>query len=412
MQKIKNLKEKEIMVNKIFSIESLITLFFITLLFFGKSFTKYNIIGPIYLHDFCLIIITILSLNRGKLRIRFVSLLILLCIAFLYLVISLTFFNLKGEFLLIAFRQFSLFTYMLFAYLIFNSIILNKNDAHKPIFLIKLIAYLSVYLQVAYLLIGYLFVESFSIFQPSDYNYFSPLTVLGIIVYSALTLAYERNLVWRFGKYIFAILLSTTLGHSSAFLAVLMVVVAYFFIHITFKQKIIAVGIASGLILLLFFLPQFRDANAGWRLLYWKHILTESVQTKYLLFGSGFGKPFMTQDYALYINQKLGSAIMIEEQYPLASYLSPPHNSILTIVFHIGLIPALLFFVPLKTFFKQIFIKKFPADNNIIFLVLALLGCIIWVCFNVVLELPHSSTYFWLIYFATVFYLKCYQGKN
>ena len=398
--------------SKIFSAEGFIVLFFITLLFFGKSFTKYSIIGPLYLHDFSLIVITFLSLNRGKIQVRFRSILALLFIALIYLIISLFFFDLKGQYLLIAFRHFNLFLYLGCAYLIFNSLVLNINDAFKPLLAVKLIAYLSIYLQVVYLLIGYLFIEGFSIFNPQDYNYFSPLTVLGIITYSALVLAYESNLIWRFAKFSFALVLSTTLGHASAFLAVVIILVVYIFLQITPRQRFIATAIAGGFILLFLFLPQFRDANASWRLLYWKHILNESISTKHLFFGSGFGKPFMSHDYAVYINEVLGSPIMLEEQYPLATYLSPPHNSILTVVFHIGLIPAFLFFIPLKGFFKQIFIKKFSEDRNVIFLVLALSGCIVWICFNVILELPHSSTYFWLLYFTTAFYLKSVRGLN
>jgi phosphate/sulfate permease len=90
----------------------------------------------------------------------------------------------------------------------------------------------------------------------------------------------------------------------------------------------------------------------------------------------------------------------------MTRYLNPPHNSVLTIVFHVGLIPALLFFTPLKKTFTQLFLKKSPADANILFLVLALLGSLVWILFNVILELPHSSTYFWLVYLTTIFYLK------
>jgi hypothetical protein len=395
--------------SKPFFVEALVAFFFIILLLFGKSFTKHNLIGPVYLHDFSLMIITILSLNRGRIRLRFNSILLMLSIALVYLVISLIFFNLKGEYLLIAFRQFNLFVYLACAYIIFNCLILERNDIFKPLFLIKFLAYLSVYLQLFYLFIGYLFIEGFSIFQPLDYNYFSPLTVLGIIAYGALVLSYESSLFWRFSKYLFAVILSTTLGHSSAFLALVLILVAYLFIRITPKQRLIAVGIAAIFLLLFLFLPQFRDVNASWRLLYWKHILIRAVSSKFLLLGHGFGKPFMTHDYAVYMHQVLGSPIMLDELYPFATFLSPPHNSILTIVFHIGLIPALLLFLPLKGVFKQLTLKRISDDNNKNFLLLCMVGCFVWICFNVILELPHSSTFFWLVYFTTVFYFKKFQ---
>ena len=45
------------------------------------------------------------------------------------------------------------------------------------------------------------------------------------------------------------------------------------------------------------------------------------------------------------------------------------------------------------------------------FIVLALIGVIVWTNFHVVLELPHSSAFFWLIYFSTV-YLFNFEKKS
>jgi hypothetical protein len=38
--------------------------------------------------------------------------------------------------------------------------------------------------------------------------------------------------------------------------------------------------------------------------------------------------------------------------------------------------------------------------------VYALAGCFVWIMFNVILELPHSATFFWLVYLTTAFALK------
>jgi hypothetical protein len=393
-------------IKNLFRLETLIVLYFLALLFFGKAFTKFSVIGPLYLHDAVLLLITVLAINRGKLVSRFNSIWILLAIAGLYLVISLLFFHLRGPVLLMAFRQFNLFLYMGCSLIIFNSVIRSKADLPKLLWLIRLISILSIWLQVGLLVYGFLFVPGFSLTGETDYNYYSPLAVFGIITFGTIALAYEKVEYRRWLKLLLALFLSTTTGHSSAFLAVVVIVLVHFFMLIRPLQRFIALGICLGVILLLDLLPQFRDVNASWRLLYWHHILNNIVFQHYLILGSGFGKPFMTSSFALYLNEVLHSPIMINDLYPMATYLNPPHNSILTIMFHVGLLPALLLFVPLKKFFGQILLRSHSADPGINFLVYALAGCFVWIMFNVILELPHSATFFWLVYLTTAFALK------
>jgi hypothetical protein len=393
-------------IRNLFRLETLIVLYFLALLFFGKAFTKFSVIGPLYLHDAVLLLITVLAINRGRLVARFNSIWILLAIALLYLVISLLFFHLRGPLLLMAFRQFNLFLYMGCSLIIFNSVIRSKADLPKLLWLIRLLSILSIWLQVGLLVYGFLFVPGFSLNGETDYNYYSPLAVFGIITFGAIALAYEKVEYRRWLKLLLALFLSTTTGHSSAFLAVVVIVLVHFFMLIRPLQRFIALGICLGVILLLDLLPQFRDVNASWRLMYWHHILDNIIFQHYLILGNGFGKPFMTSSFALYLNEVLHSPIMINDLYPMATYLNPPHNSILTIMFHVGFLPALLLFVPLKKFFGQILLQSHSPDRGINFLVYALAGCFVWIMFNVILELPHSATFFWLVYLTTAFALK------
>ncbi|HXB06695.1 MAG TPA: hypothetical protein VNW04_06260 [Puia sp.] len=393
-------------IKNIFRLETLIVLYFLALLFFGKAFTKFSVIGPLYLHDAVLLLITLLAINRGKLMWRFKSIWILLFIALVYMVVSCLFFHLPGPILLMAFRQFNLFLYMGCAFIIFNCVIRSREDLPKLTALIRMISVLSVWLQVGLLVVGFLFVRGFSPFGESDYNYFSPLAVFGIITYGAMALAYEKSEYLKWMKLGLALVLSTTTGHSSAFLAVVVIVLIYFFVLIKPLQRFVALGICLGVVILLDFLPEFRDVNASWRLLYWHHIMNNIVFQHYLILGNGFGKPFMTYDYALYLNDALHSPIMIDELYPMARYLSPPHNSFLTIMFHIGLLPALLLLVPLKKYFGRLLLRPQSADPSLNFLVYALAGSCVWVMFNVILELPHSATFFWLVYLTTAYALK------
>jgi hypothetical protein len=393
-------------IKNLFRLETLIVLYFLALLFFGKAFTKFSVIGPLYLHDAVLLLITMLALNRGRLVARFNSIWLLLAIAVLYLLVSVLFFHLPGPILLIAFRQFNLFLYLGCTFVVFNCLVRNKADLSKPLALIRLVSILSVWLQLLLIAYGYFFVPGFALFGEGDYNYFSPLTVFGIITYSAMIPAYEKNVYLRWIKLLFALLLSTTIGHSSAFLAVFIVILVSFLTRIKPLHRFIAVGICLAAVLALELLPSFHDANASWRLLYWRHVLNNIVFQHYLILGNGFGRPYMTHEYALYLNDALHSPIMIDELYPMARYLAPPHNSLLTIMFHVGLLPALLLFIPLGKFFGRILLRPRSADPSVNFLVYALAGCFAWVMFNVILELPHSATFFWLVYMTTAYALK------
>ena len=46
---------------------------------------------------------------------------------------------------------------------------------------------------------------------------------------------------------------------------------------------------------------------------------------------------------------------------------------------------------------------KLKSTKEKDFLALLLLGMIMWSSFHVVLELPHSSALFWLVYFSTIY---------
>lgn len=400
------MKKVKISADTLFRLEGLIVLYFLTLLFFGKIFTKFKVVGSLYLHDAVLLFMVILAINRGKMRNRFKSTLLLLLIAVTYLVWSLLRFHLPENLVIIAFRQFNLFVYMGCAWVLFNTCVRSDNDLYKPLYLIRLISLLSVWLQTSLIVFGFLFIRGFSLFGEGDYNYFSPLAVFGIITYAALALAYEKNTWIKSFKFILALFLSTTLGHSSAFLAVFVILLIYFFVRIRPLQRFIALGLCLTAILTLQFLPEFRDANASWRLLYWKHVTGNLIFHRYLILGNGFGRPYMTYDYAVYINKVIHSPIMLDEQYPMARYLAPPHNSLLTIMFHVGILPALLLLVPLRGLFAQLLLKPVSSDTSKNFIMYAFAGCLVWILFNVILELPHSATFFWMVFFTTASLLR------
>ena len=94
-------------------------------------------------------------------------------------------------------------------------------------------------------------------------------------------------------------------------------------------------------------------------------------------------------------------------------YLSPSHNSFLTIAFHIGFLPSLLLLVPLKKAFSYFVNRdKHQPDSAKDFLILSFIGVAVWASFNVVLELPHSSAFFWLIYFTLIYHFESNSGSK
>jgi hypothetical protein len=399
--------------SKIFRLEALVVIYFTLLLLFGTKFTKFNVVGPLYLHDLLLGLLTLLAMNnKKKIVIRFLPVVCLIVLGFIYLIFSLLVYRPHGEFLLMTFRQFNLIVYLLCSYIIFNSLIKEPSQVNKPIALIKYIALASVALQVVFILYGFMFIPRFGLFSEGEYNYFSPLVIFGVIAYGGYVLAFENRPWKRYVKFTLCILLSTTLGHSSAFFALFIILLIHLFVKITPLQRLIAIGLGVVAILSLFLLPQFTDFNAGWRLLFWKHVLQRLVVEKYMTFGFGFGQAYMTNEYATYLNYIIHSPVMMDSYTPWARYVTPPHNSLLSIAFHLGLLPSLLIFFPLKRYFSRIFFKATSQDQNTNFLIYVLTGSFVWICFNVILELPHAATYFWLVYFTTALYLNKYKIAN
>jgi hypothetical protein len=199
--------------------------------------------------------------------------------------------------------------------------------------------------------------------------------------------------------------LSILTKQAAFFLSIVVVGISYLFFRIKVAHRITFLAIGFIGIGLLFLAPDFTDANVKWRLLYWRHILTNAAD-HYLVFGNGFGIPYMAADYSYYIQNKIQSSIMTPEYDPLARHINPPHNSFLTIVFHLGLLPFLLLLWPIRRIISLLFINSFTNNKAQYLLTLTLIGSIVWCSFNVILELPHSAIYFWLIYFTTALFLR------
>lgn len=375
------------------------------LLFFGLFFTKTQVFGPLYLHDLVLILFTIYSLAFKPLKsVKHESLFIFIGISIIYLFGSIFFLGLSVELKVIALRQFMMYFYFIIAYIFYNQYIKNRDLTPLINFLIKF-GYISIFLQILYFI--YLIVfnnKDFSLFD--GYNYYTHAVMFGLLNFGAYILVFKEGITkWAF--FLITLLLSTLLGHASLFLAVFSLTLFYFLIKASLKVKLSSIFLSILCVWLLTLLPQFQDANASWRLMFWSEINRIVFLENYGVLGKGFGAPYASLSFAHELFETLGAHGFLDKSRHLERWVSPPHNSFLTICFHTGFISLLLLLYPIKNTVKYFFIQSGKIINkNKAFLVLLLFSYFVWVSFNVVLELPHSALVFWLVFFVSIEYFN------
>jgi len=373
------------------------------LLIFGKEFSKFHLLGPLYLYDFLFIVLglfAVIGFYKKKKPVLLTPIFFLIGLSLVYIAYSLI--SKAGPINYIV-RQYALFVYLGGAYVIFFSYVDDQKNKINVQFII-LMGIVAFALQFGYHLFNLIFTDGYSNGLFSDFNYYSLLGIMALFVFEAFVLVYLQKW-WKWVIIAFMLFLSLTLGHhSSVILATLMVLGSYFFIRSKrLIQITLAVGAVGGILLLYFFVPAyFQDHNSLWRLIYWKYAFKDVVVNYYGILGHGFG--------VKYVNQEVMDALrtMIDSPWfevrPEEQYITPMHNSFLTIGFHVGLVFVLLIFVPLKNAFGYFFNRaNHLQTRSKDFLILGLIGVIVWTNFHVVLELPHSSAFFWLIYFTTIY---------
>lgn len=379
------------------------------LLVFGETFSKFNLWGPLHLYDAVLIILSGISFFLFvKNPLKFWVWPIVIILGFSVLYVSYSFFITHNPTNYVV-RQYALFIYLGLGWLIFSTFANEEFQKYNIRFLV-LIGFSSVIIQLIYTGYSSLFTEDFSLF--GNFNYYSKMTVVGIIVFGAYVMVFVKNWLLKLLLAVLYIVLSTTLGHSSAFLAAFSVVVIYVILQLPLKIKIVGAILLSISVLFFFlFLPQFSDNNAEWRLVYWKYSLKDIITNYYSVLGHGFGVPYPTQETLDALRNNINSPWF--EVRPEEQYLSPMHNSFITMAFHIGLLPSLLIFIPLfKPFKKTILTKSTKRNPASDFLILSWIGLTVWASFNVVFELPHTSAFIWLVYFSLLYQFRHSPGSN
>lgn len=386
---------KQININEL--VFSYIKFLIFSLLIFGTYFSKFNLVGPIYLYDFVLITPLIFIIWNIKINTsNDYGIVLVIIISILYLFYSLLNLSVGIDILL---RQFMLFGYLLAAYVYVNFLRRIENFSSRIIQFLKYFGNASAIIQCIYLLYIILFVTR-NIFEEGAYYYYSSITVFGLLIFAVNKLIYS-NFFLPYS--IFSFFLLSTTGHSSAFLAFFIVFVLYFLGKMNKLNKItifIVFFVIAALIVLK--TSFFTDANAQWRLVYWGLTLKGIFIDRFGIFGMGFGVPYSDEEVA-YILQVV-NGFTAQQSDDLEKYLSPMHNSFITIAFHIGFLVSLFVIFPLIKIIIRLISGRCKANLNFLFLSLTLIAFSVWSATNVILELPHSSLLYWLL-FLTFIYL-------
>ena len=400
-----NLQGSPTMLGRIHPIQMCLFILIELLLVFGKEFSKFHVAGPLYLYDLLLALTAspaIILLFRKKEKFIIWPLLALIALSLIYLAYS---FLAKIGPLNYMIRHYALFGYLILVYLIFNSFA-NEETNEMNIQFIILLGILAFVGQLLFHIYNAVATSGYIEILFVDFNYLSLMVFPGLFIFQAYLLVLVRNrLKWLLLAIVW--LFSFTMGHhSSTILCTLIVFSAYLILKSGVKTRRYLIPAFGVLIASSFFLiPQFLDTNSMWRYIYWKYTLKDIIENYFLIFGHGFGAKFSNPEVLEALKEQLNSPWM--EVRPEEQYLSPMHNSFITMGFHIGFIPSMLVFVPLIRPFKYFFVRS--SDHNSPqkdFLSVSLLSLLFWCSFHVMLELPHSSALFWLMYFTTIYHFK------
>lgn len=375
----------------------------IFLIFFGEAYSKFTLLGQaIYLHETILLLVGIGSVFLiTKENKRIISIEIMFGAAVLYLCISVfkNNGNLDKQMYYIV-RQFMIFGYGILLYLIVSNFYKFKEIEKGIAKFLGYFGILCVVIQIMYIFYHIIAYQNLPFFER---NYYSPMIIMGLIVASGYILTKEKNPYLKHLFFLGIFIISLSVGHDSIFLSIGLVYFTYFFLRAGKRLKIIAfVLLVGSIISLIAFVPSFADVNAQWRMLYWKEILWR-LTDNYFIFGDGFGVPYVSTETAERLNTLMTSNghdfhILSDDKYVIA-----PHNSFLTMILHLGILPILLLSYPLLRLIKNKWALQY---KEILFLFLSLVGITVFSSFNVILELPHSSEVFWIVYFVLIFKLE------
>lgn len=372
---------------------------------FGKSYTTLLLIKPFfYAHDLVLLTIGILSIPYFRFKQRIKSVELFFGISCVYLIYSCLKLSLEDSYYIL--RQFMLFGYGILIYFILNRLT-SLDNTYKNF--VKYLIYFGVFCFIVQVLnITYAIVLKSNVPILHKY-YYSPIIMLGLVLMGSYVLINIKNTYLKHILFLLVFFTSLTTGHDSLYLSLGLVYFSYLFLKVNRSQRVIlTLCLLTAGVCVFAFVPTFTDVNMEWRFLFWKDSLAKVIDN-YVILGDGFGIQYASDETVSQLNDLFSWPINGPQIVGDGKYLCAPHNSFISMLLHIGILSIILLIYPLKTLFSN---KRLQMDNEILFLFLSLLGIVIFCSFNVILELPHSSSLFWIVYFVLVFKLNDNKNQN
>ena len=175
-------------------------------------------------------------------------------------------------------------------------------------------------------------------------------------------------------------------GHASYILSILVFLLVAWSLTNRKVLPYLLCGVAIlGAILLrvILSIEELSDVNALWRYLYWRDLVLSTTRDLQFLYGAGYGVPYIQPEFSYFKN--LLAQVDSGQGVIYQMYTVPPHNSLLTIYYHLGIVPLVLF----SAFLVRLFFSCYHYRLNIEFAALAAL-LVLMLTHNAI-ELPYIS---------------------
>jgi len=313
-------------------------------------------------------------------------------------------------------RDFATFYYSLF---IFVPIVLFRREDNLDV-LFRTIALATLF---AYLLIVLRTLQSAGFETSTGISRYGNYETIGIVILTSLLMIKPMRkwtIAYWFGYIISWVLVVFVINHRSAFISLFCANLTMFFLcnKDVFKKmpKVLLIGTAIVVPLLSIamvididlvhgslsrlattFSPR-SEPNAAWRLLVWQIALDDMAALDFLI-GKGWG-------YSLPIFE------FSDITYGVGEYATGFHNSILFIFYHIGSLGLMAFLSIMGgAYFRARRVARIVSlekRRKLFALVASNIGIFIFAFFNVVLEGPYMSYFFWLTLGGIIAYSNVY----
>jgi hypothetical protein len=367
------------------------------LLFLGVAYTKTQVAAVLTAYDLSLAVLAALAIGSRRAVFDEPYFVVFTAVVAFYVLWSLA--ANGGGFLVV--RQAAMFGYAVIGALVV-SCFADARRLGALIDLLKSVAFVAVVAQLSYGLIVLLRGGGFG---DEQYHYLSPAAIVFHLLALGFALTHRSAGVRIVG--IPAIFLCLYMsGHSTAILSAVAMLALVWLRTLPARGRIVVIvgGIAAVPLAIMAIAardPAFLDVNAMWRFLYWVSISKEILVDSVGVFGHGFGVPYASDATAFLLQVQQGYTTTLGEGDE--SFLSPPHNFLLTVAFHVGFLPACIYYAATLLLVFRLAVDRAVQGRRArdgVGLGLAIAGITAWASFNVIIELPHASLVYWLAFFT------------